>query len=145
MFQAAAASSAHALLTLSSSKSWYGHAEPGAGMVGIAHALWAQQQQAQLPIMHLRTNNPMVASMLESTAAGGAQGCIFMPRQARPAAQTSLLGGVAARTGVSAFAFQVGLVLFRQEMHPNPSSHLGMHVAASTSGMAMLLPWIKQV
>jgi hypothetical protein len=78
-------------------------------MAGIAHALWALQQQAQLPIMHLRTINPMVASMLESSTAGAAQGGIYMPRQAGPAARTSLLGLVVARTGVSAFAFQVSV------------------------------------
>lgn len=100
------------LLSLSSSKSWYGHAEPGAGMVGIAHALLAQQQQLQLPIVHLRTLNPMVVSMLEtSSASGPAQGLLHMPRQAGPGARGSLFDGglVLPRTGVSAFAFQVSL------------------------------------
>jgi len=100
------------LLSLSSSKSSYGHAEPGAGMVGIAHALLAQQQQFQLPLMHLRTLNPMVVSMLEtSSASASAQSLLHMPRQAGPGARASVLDGslVLPRTGVSAFAFQVSL------------------------------------
>jgi acyl transferase domain-containing protein len=109
VFLSAASAANSALLALSSSKSWYGHAEPGAGMVGIAHSLLAQQQQVQLPIMHLRAVNPMVASMLAS-ATGATQQSLHMPRQAGPAALAGLAdGGVMPfRTGVSAFAFQVG-------------------------------------
>lgn len=92
-------------LSLASSKSWFGHAEPAAGMVGVAHTLLLQQQRVQLPIMHLRTLNPMVAGMLEASAAGSAGRGVLMPRQAGPGV---LDGGVVlTRTGVSAFAFQV--------------------------------------
>jgi hypothetical protein len=79
-------------------------------MVGIAHALLSQQQEVQLPIMHLRTLNPMVASMLEtSAAAGSASSGLHMPRQGGPAALAGLQDGgvVLPKTGVSAFAFQV--------------------------------------
>lgn len=110
VFFSAAAAANSALLSLSSSKSWYGHAEPGAGMVGIAHSLLAQQQQVQLPIMHLRAVNPMVASMLEASATGAAHRSLHMPRQAGPAALAGLADGgvlLPSRTGVSAFAFQV--------------------------------------
>jgi hypothetical protein len=79
-------------------------------MVGIAHALLSHQQQVQLPIMHLRTLNPMVASMLEaSAAAGSASRGLHMPRQGGAAALAGLQDGgvVLPRTGISAFAFQV--------------------------------------
>lgn len=99
-----AAANTSDLLSLSSSKSWYGHVEPGAGMVGIAHSLLASQQQVQLPIMHLRAVNPLVASMLEASAAGASHRRLHMPQQAGPA---SLAGVLLPRTGVSAFAFQV--------------------------------------
>jgi acyl transferase domain-containing protein len=101
------------LLSLSSSKSWYGHAEPGAGMVGVAHALLAHQQQAVLPIMHLRSLNPMVASMLEAAGTHAATRGLKMPRQAGP---SSVGASVMPRTGISAFAFQVR------------DSHLARHV-----------------
>lgn len=123
VFMAAAGTSrasqtAQSPLLLLSSKSWFGHAEPAAGMVGIAHALLAQQQCAQLPIMHLRSLNPMVVSMLEvhstvPTAAGAAAArrrSLHAPCQAGPAAHTGGVRGLA-RTGVSAFAFQVRLCL----------------------------------
>jgi hypothetical protein len=75
-------------------------------MVGIAHTLLSHQQRVQLPIMHLRTLNPMVAGMLEASATAGSAGRgVHMPRQAGPGALDS--GAVLTRTGVSAFAFQV--------------------------------------
>lgn len=88
---------------LASSKSWFAHAEPAAGIVGIAHSLAASAAGASLPIMHLRHLNPLVGSALP--AAQGQQPAWSMPRQ---------LGGAAVagtsplrRTGISAFAFQV--------------------------------------
>lgn len=41
-------------LALMAAKSWVGHAEPAAGMVGLAHAAAAFQQTTVLPILHLR-------------------------------------------------------------------------------------------
>lgn len=96
---------------LASSKSWFGHAEPAAGVVGIAHTLLSQNQQARLPIMHLRTLNPLVGSVLEADAAAGEAAAdsrrIQMSRQQAPMMmhQDTALE----RTGMSAFAFQVNV------------------------------------
>lgn len=96
-------------LVLLSSKSWYGHSEPGAGVVGLIHSATAMRQSAVLPISHLRTLNPMVSNILE--AAG---------YQAHPSAggSSSNRGWVLPRgtagwsgpqvVGTSAFAYQVG-------------------------------------
>jgi 3-oxoacyl-(acyl-carrier-protein) synthase len=95
---------------LSSSKASFGHAEPGAGIVGIFHTLFAQQQQSQLPIMHLRELNPLVGSVLEAAAAANAARlrAFHMPRQAGPAVLSAaqIGDGAGFRTGISAFAFQ---------------------------------------
>eukprot|EP00883_Tetradesmus_obliquus_P011533 jgi/Sobl393_1/4315/SZX67650.1 len=107
---AAAAGSAAHPFQLASSKASFGHAEPGAGIVGIFHTLFAQQQQVQLPIMHLRQLNPLVGSVLEAAAAahGTRLRAFHMPRQAGPAVVAGVETGAAAgsRTGISAFAFQ---------------------------------------
>jgi hypothetical protein len=72
--------------------------------------LFAQQQQEQLPIMHLRELNPLVGSVLEAAAAANAARLrsFHMPRQAGPAVLIAGQQGDAAgfRTGISAFAFQ---------------------------------------
>jgi hypothetical protein len=95
---------------LSSSKASFGHAEPGAGIVGIFHTLFAQQHNVQLPIMHLREVNPLVGSVLEAAAAANAERlrAFHMPRQAGPAMLGAAEQGGAAgfKTGISAFAFQ---------------------------------------
>ena len=54
-------------LTVMSSKSWLGHAEPAAGMVGLAHATSALVHGAALGISHLRELNPYVVSSLKVT------------------------------------------------------------------------------
>lgn len=104
--QASSSSASTTPFMLGSSKASFGHAEPGAGMVGIFHTLVAQQQRVQLPIMHLRVLNPLVGSVLDTaTAAGAGEGRVFhMPRQAGAAAPQ--LDESAAKTGISAFAFQ---------------------------------------
>jgi hypothetical protein len=87
-------------LTLFTSTSWIGHAEPAAGVLGLLHAASAVTQHASLPLLHLRTVNPFVASALV-----GAPGAWSLPRQqgprplGRPAEQAAL-------SGVSSFAFQ---------------------------------------
>ena len=87
---------------LSAAKSRMGHAEAGAGVLGMLHVL-LQFQHAQVnPMTHLRTVNPHVASVLGSQKAGGLPAA---PRQPSP-----LLATVAAEEcnmGVSSFAFQV--------------------------------------
>ncbi|KAI8473973.1 MAG: thiolase-like protein, partial [Monoraphidium minutum] len=51
-------------LALLSSKSWLGHAEPAAGVVGMLHAAGALCHAAALPISHLRGLNPYLAPIL---------------------------------------------------------------------------------
>ena len=41
-------------LALMASKTWCGHAEPAAGMVGLAHARAALEGHLLLPLLHLR-------------------------------------------------------------------------------------------
>ncbi|KAL4451846.1 hypothetical protein ABPG75_007508, partial [Micractinium tetrahymenae] len=89
-------------LLLMAAKSWSGHAEPGAGMVGLTHAQAALGQAALLPILHLAHMNPYVTGAMEM---GGKQGSWAVPRQ--PGALTASSSVAApAVIGVSAFAFQ---------------------------------------
>jgi 3-oxoacyl-(acyl-carrier-protein) synthase len=93
-------------LTLLSSKSALGHAEPAAGVVGLLHAQLALQQRAALPIVHLRALNPLVS---EAAAGGAARRGWCLPRdgcgQGLPGAAGGAEAGVIA---TSAFAYQVG-------------------------------------
>ena len=57
-------------ITLMASKSWLGHAEPAAGMVGLAHAASALGHGAALGISHLRELNPYVVSSLKVAGKG---------------------------------------------------------------------------
>lgn len=83
------------------SKSWLGHSESGAGMVGVAHAMLSLQHSAVLGISHLRQVNPYVSSAL------GGRG----KHKPGPFAEWYISRGTAAmpmssRCGVSSFAFQ---------------------------------------
>ena len=53
---------------MAAAKSMLGHAETGAGAVGIAQAALQLQQHSQLPMTHLRLLNPYVQSALEAEA-----------------------------------------------------------------------------
>ncbi len=91
---------------LHSSKSWNGHAEPSAGIVGVAHALSALAQRCHPSIMHLRMVNPLVGNAL------GTASSWLLPRQMAPAAAVQRSGESSVRrSGISGFAFQVGTVL----------------------------------
>ncbi len=54
-------------LALMASKSWVGHAEPAAGIVGVAHATLALAQSSVLGIMHMREINPYVVTSMRVT------------------------------------------------------------------------------
>jgi acyl transferase domain-containing protein len=88
-------------LTMAASKSWVGHAEPAAGLVGLLFAQQAATGQVTLPIMHLATVNPYVGSTLEQTP----HAAVLLPKQdsALPKAPQTQPGSIA--FGVSAFAF----------------------------------------
>jgi acyl transferase domain-containing protein len=87
-------------LALLASKTWTGHAEPAAGIVGLLHARVSTAHEALLPVLHLRAMNSYVESGL--ARAEGSRGW-SIPRGGAGLAAT--LGRPAA-TGVSAFAFQ---------------------------------------
>jgi len=94
---------------LLAAKATVGHAEPAAGLTGLIYAAQQAASAAALPVQHLRSINPHVASAVDSTLQGAAavNGCLSMPRTAMPL--QSLAGaelrGLTA-LGVSAFAFQ---------------------------------------
>ena len=92
------------------SKSWYGHAEPAAGFVGMALAVAAASHRATLAQLHLRTLNPHVADAVSMHGGGtdrgrGAVPPWLLPRAAGPAPMKE--GATSVLTSISAFAFQV--------------------------------------
>jgi acyl transferase domain-containing protein len=89
-------------LVLMASKSWIGHSEPGAGLVGLTHAQLALTKAAARPILHLGPLNQYVSAVMERQPGGWSA-----PRQpgALGTASHAAAGGMSAM-GVSAFAFQ---------------------------------------
>ena len=87
-------------LALMAAKSWIGHAEPAAGVVGLAHAQAVLSQATALPILHLGPLNPYVEGAMEM---GG--GTWAAAREAAPLPGPALTPEPVA-VGVSAFAFQ---------------------------------------
>lgn len=89
-------------LALLAAKSWCGHSEPAAGVVGLAHAHLAVSQQLVLPVLHLHSLNPHIESTLSTH--GMDRRKLMAARQlapmARPKAESALM------CGTSAFAFQ---------------------------------------
>jgi len=92
-------------LVLMASKSWIGHAEPAAGLVGLNHAQLAVPQTRTLPILHLGGMNQYVTALMERQP-----GAWSVPRQPAVLGSMAAAGpeASAARlvSGVSAFAFQ---------------------------------------
>lgn len=82
-------------LVLMAAKSWTGHAEAGAGLVGMLHAQAAVGQASSLPLLHLEGVNPYVIGAMGSAT-------WLASRQAAP-----LVSSIdTLSTGISAFAFQ---------------------------------------
>lgn len=88
---------------LLAAKSMVGHSEPGAGLTGIAFAAHQAAAAAALPVLHLRTINPYVASAISSSMPEDAGGLLAMPRTVMP---LHMAGGNMLNVGVSGFAFQ---------------------------------------
>lgn len=89
-------------ISLMAAKSWVGHSEPAAGLIGLAQAHLALHHHMQMPILHLGHMNRHVASALQhGTASGQFQ---IMRQQASVSGVDS--GSSKLRCGVSAFAFQ---------------------------------------
>lgn len=55
-------------LSYGAAKSRYGHAETGAGAVGLLAAISMQENQLQAPILHLRNINTYVSGIFETSA-----------------------------------------------------------------------------
>ena len=87
-------------ISLMAAKSWVGHSEPAAGLMGLAQAHLALHHHMQLPILHLGHMNPHVASALPPAMMSWQ---FQVPRQ--PACMLAASSG-SMRCGVSAFAFQ---------------------------------------
>lgn len=83
-------------LELAAAMSHGGHAETGAGAVGLHAAVARLQTMQQQPIAHLRAMNAHVCEALDSSAAT----CWAAPRCAAAAAAGNTI------SGISAFAFQ---------------------------------------
>jgi len=91
-------------LTLTASKSWVGHAEPGAGLAGLLLAKHTATQATVIPLLHLRAVNPYVANTLEENNKNFGREAL-LPKQFGP--QIGGNGSDEKRiVGVSAFAFQ---------------------------------------
>ena len=89
-------------LALLAAKSWCGHSEPAAGVLGLAHARLAISQQLVLPVLHLRTLNPHIESTF--SAHGSDRRKLMATRQLVPMAGAE--AEAALMCGTSAFAFQ---------------------------------------
>ncbi len=89
-------------LYLTAAKSFMGHAEPAAGIVGVTRLAMIVGTLSVDPMLTLRTINPYVSAALGAAAAHGHVYHAAAPRQLAPAP----LASSAALGGVSAFAFQ---------------------------------------
>ena len=90
-------------IALLAAKSWVGHAEPAAGIVGLAHAHLALHHHMLLPVLHLGHINPHVASALRH---GSASGQFQIMRGQAGMTAMGKKSDLSLRCGVSAFAFQ---------------------------------------
>jgi len=100
-------------LALSAGKSALGHAETGAGAIGMLRAVHAMRSGSQHEILHLRALNPYVASTLAATTTKGFPASAASvgwsaPRQPGPLASPAATSSAdpACCSSVSAFAFQ---------------------------------------
>lgn len=88
-------------LAFSAAKSHVGHAETGAGVLGMLNA-WQQVFTSTMhSIAHLHTINPYVGSSIDRSAI-----VAYAPRQASPAVLSNF-SREQITTGISSFAFQV--------------------------------------
>jgi 3-oxoacyl-(acyl-carrier-protein) synthase len=137
-------------VALMASKSWTGHAEAGAGVVGLVHAQAALSQAAALPVLHLAELNPYVTGAMDpaSVAAWSAA------RQAAPLPRREQLAAI----GTSAFAFQgtnahvimqpggdaialpaaPAVLWARQRLWVAVAPHAGLHRVSAAGGAALM-------
>lgn len=96
------------LIVLAAAKSRAGHGETGAGVLGIVAVVTQLRSSAALPLLHLRSVNPHVASLLGRNQ-GSKRLNAAVARSAAPAVDILSTGSGDAvwHSGVSSFAFQV--------------------------------------
>lgn len=95
-------------IALAAAKSRAGHGETGAGVLGIVAVVAQLRSSAASPLLHLRSVNPHVASLLGRDP-GSKRLSAAVARTAAPAvdAVSTGNGDAAWHSGVSSFAFQV--------------------------------------
>lgn len=97
--------SSHPIAFLAS-KSWFGHSEPAAGMLALAHAYTALSHLANLPMLHLHMLNPHIADALSSRSADHRPIVAARQLAAMPHGHNSHGQSHGLVCGISAFAFQ---------------------------------------
>jgi acyl transferase domain-containing protein len=80
-------------VSLTASKSWAGHSEAGAGVVGLQHASHMVSESLLIEVLHLRNLNKYLSN---------AGSCWSAARQKSPSVEE----GTSSVAGISAFAFQ---------------------------------------
>ena len=90
-------------LTLSTAKAMMGHCEPAAGLVGLLTLATQLSHSAAPSLLHLRSLNPYVGSVLSTAAAASGAATVAMPRQNCGIGSADPLQ---VHGGVSSFAFQ---------------------------------------
>jgi NADPH:quinone reductase-like Zn-dependent oxidoreductase len=90
-------------LSLLASKSQHGHGEPAAGLIALSHTAEAASHYLRLPMLHLRTPNPLIIGVMDQMPEQAAGRGAMVARQAAPqvaaGAQQQLL------SSTSSFAF----------------------------------------
>ncbi len=125
-------------IVLMASKSWVGHSEPASGVTSIAHAMASLGQALTLPMTHLRSLNPYVASPLASSM----DRRMTVPRQQGPSHQQPNRSGAA---GVSSFAFQgTNAHLLLQPPPAGQHQPLPSGLCGSSSGNQPTLIWSRK-
>jgi len=122
---AADAAASHAPLFLLAAKPMLGHSEPAAGLTNLIYAAYQAATASAVPVLHLRTINPHVASAIGSSLPSDASGFLGIPRMCMPlqclsTASTPSPQQLEVTLGVSAFAFQVTRFLLQYATEGQP-------------------------
>ena len=104
-------------VSIAAAKSALGHAEAGAGVMGVLRTVWRLCSGEAQALTHLRTVNPHVASILETSKCP-----VSLPRQSGPGQSFGDL-----HMGISSFAFQVCMAWCIHTCHKSGRLILGTH------------------
>lgn len=97
---------ANTALRLTAAKSRFGHSEPVAGTVGISHAAATLLHHTTSAVMHLRSFNPLLTSLIQTHKASRFAGPYVARQDGTGLVDEATAANWQAATGVSAFAFQ---------------------------------------